>query len=143
MQVSLSSQSRGISRFYLSIISLSMNAQILSHYHLILSRGPNLISLSSHSQKMPKSYLSIISLSINAQILSHYHITLMRWDCLMIQSHIKSEFMRQSISRDNPLRLIGLGFQVWHIGSILNLAGKILGRGCPVYINDVNFRGGG
>ena len=102
MQVSLSSQSRGISRFYLSIISLSMNAQILSHYHLILSRGPNLISLSSHSQKMPKSYLSIISLSINAQILSHYHITLMRWDCLMIQSHIKSEFMRQSISRDNP-----------------------------------------
>ena len=130
MQVSLSSQSRGISRFYLSIISLSMNAQILSHYHLILSRGPNLISLSSHSQKMPKSYLSIISLSINAQILSHYHITLMRWDCLMIQSHIKSEFMRQSISRDNPSHEIdrGLGFQVWHIGSLLILAGKILGH---------------
>ena len=88
-EFSLSSQSRGIPRFYLTLISVSRDSQILSHiisfsveaqilsqYHLIVSKCPDFISVSSHSQQMPKSYLSIISLSMGVKILYHYHLTI-------------------------------------------------------------------
>ena len=70
--ISVSSHSQWMPRFYLIIISFSVEAQILSHYHLILRKCPNLISVSSHSQLMPRFYLTIISLSWD-EIVSWYN----------------------------------------------------------------------